>query len=107
MPVATSLRLEGPDGRIVEEYRIQENDIEMRSPQSWQEDEFEWHSVSASELTEHVKCKTVVAQWLERRLGWRRLLRACVTGQNPFGDIQNTPELGYLHHGNGENRRAA
>ena len=103
MPVATNLRLEGPDGQIVQEYRIHENDIEVRSPQSRQEDDFEWHTVSPSELTDHVKRNTVVAQWLERRMGWRRLLRACVIGQSCFGDNAQPAHF----HNSSEHHRAA
>jgi hypothetical protein len=29
-------------------------------------------------LSSHVRGNTPVARWLERSLGWRRLLRACV-----------------------------
>ncbi|HEV2698874.1 MAG TPA: hypothetical protein VGU90_12830 [Terriglobales bacterium] len=75
-------RLEAEDGSAAE-YRIQDEDIEVRQLQSPDEDEREWRCLSANEIAEHVSRNTVVAKWLERRLGWRRLLRACLAEGNP------------------------
>ena len=81
------LRLERSDGTPAEEYRIFDGAIECRQI----EDSCDWHRLSAEQLTDHVNRKTVVANWLTHRLGWRRLLRACVADQHlqmfgPLGD---------------------
>jgi hypothetical protein len=47
------------------------------------------HRLTPQQLSTHVERNTVVAQWLERRLGWRRLLQACVS-QEPHD--WTTPE---------------
>jgi hypothetical protein len=75
------LRLESPDG-YAEEYRIGEEEVQVRQLQY--PIERGWHRLSPGELTAHVNRNTVVAQWLMRRLGWRRLLRACVADQNLY-----------------------
>jgi hypothetical protein len=69
------LRLESSDGRA-HEFRIREGIIEVRE-QAGDNDEA-WQRVTPEQLTDHVNRNTVLAQWLMRRLGWRRLLRACV-----------------------------
>jgi hypothetical protein len=71
------LRLESSDGQA-NEYRIRQGTIEVRELQAG-ENEGDWQRVTPEQLTDHVNRNTVVAQWLMRRLGWRRLLRACVT----------------------------
>lgn len=78
----THLRLETPDGRA-QEYRIRDGEIETRQPyhDDRTEDNREWHRLTPEQLTDHVNRSTVVAQWLERRLGWQRLLRVCVGNQ--------------------------
>lgn len=88
------LRLEAPDG-CAEEYRIRDEHIEIRQLQDdATEDDRQWHQLTPEQLTDHVKRNTVVAQWLERRLGWRRLVRACVGEQAlySFGTAENTAE---------------
>lgn len=73
------LRLEGQDSRATEEYRIRDGQIELRLlPSSGDEDHCEWRTLSPQDLSAHVMRNTVVAQWLKHRLGWRRLLQACV-----------------------------
>jgi hypothetical protein len=73
-----SLRLEAPDGSAIEEYRIQEGNIEVRRLRSPDDESGgEWHGLTPAELTAHVQRKTAVSEWLRRRLGWRRLLLAC------------------------------
>jgi hypothetical protein len=76
------LRLESLDG-CTEEYRIWEGEVEVRE-QHPVEEERGWHRLTPEELTSHVNRNTVVAQWLMRRLGWRRLLRACVADHNLY-----------------------
>jgi hypothetical protein len=80
---AMCLRVESPDG-CAEEYRIGEGEVEVRQLQHRIEEERGWHRLTPGELTAHVNRNTVVAQWLMRRLGWRRLLRACVADQNLY-----------------------
>ena len=76
------LRLEAADGSGTKEYRIDSGRVEVRIWQSHREydlPENSWHEVNAEELSAHVERNTVVARWLELRLGWRRLLQACVS----------------------------
>lgn len=77
MPLTPSyLRLEAADGCPREEYRIRGGQVEARDLQ--QDFHADWIALTPEQLREHVEHKTVLAQWLERRLGWRGLLRACV-----------------------------
>lgn len=74
-----SLRVEGLDGRAAEEYRIRDGRIELRLLRSEDPDpDCAWRSLSSQDLSAHVMRNTIVAQWLKHRLGWRRLLQACV-----------------------------
>ena len=83
---STRLRLESGDGSLAKEYRIEDGIVEVRTldPEvgSVRCSESVWWRLSPEQLSIHVERNTVVAQWLERRLGWRRLLQACV-GQEP------------------------
>jgi hypothetical protein len=76
------LRLEAADG--IEEYRVHNGDVEVRQLQYPIEEDRVWYRLTAEELKRNVDRNTVVAQWLIRRLGWRRLLRACVAEQNLY-----------------------
>ena len=78
------LRVEDPDGRTVAEYRIRDEEVEVRHLPVSTEDEDEWYLLTAEDLTSHVSRNTAVAQWLTRRLGWRRLLRLCVDRQSLY-----------------------
>ena len=77
-----SLRLEAPDG--IEEYRIRDGEVEVRQLQHPVEEDRMWYRLTPEELTVHVNRNTIVAKWLTHRMGWRRLLRACVADQNLF-----------------------
>jgi len=90
----TCLRVEDPDGRTVAEYRIREEEVEVRHLPVSTEDEDAWYRLSAEDLTSHVSRNTAVAQWLTRRLGWQRLLRACVGAHDlyQFGAAENRGE---------------
>jgi len=81
------LRLESAGGRA-EEFRIRNGIIEVRSLQGNSDAEREWQRVTPEQLTDHVNRNTAVAQWLMRRLGWRRLLRACIADWELF-DTEN------------------
>ena len=75
------LRLESGDGSQAKEYRIEDGNVEVRTldPESGSvRGTGVWWQLTPEQLSIHVKGNSVVAQWLERRLGWRRLLQACV-----------------------------
>ncbi len=76
------LRLESGDGSAAKEYRIEDGNVEGRTldPEggSHRRTGSVWWRLTPEQLSIHVERNTVVAQWLERRLGWRRLLQACV-----------------------------
>ena len=77
-----SLRLEAPDGSAIEEYRIDHGAIEGRRFSDLGDHQASWRRLTPAQLRDHVNRKTLLAQWLERRLGWRRLLRACLGKEN-------------------------
>ena len=76
-----NLRLEATNGSGGEEYRIREDEIEVRPVNSSSTndayDDDDWQPLSSSDLADHVQRNTVVAQWLRHRIGWRRLLLKC------------------------------
>lgn len=91
------LRLEAQNGRAIEEFRILDQTIETRQSTVWPASEWdeyaEWREVSSEELSDHVRDNTVVAQWLKRRLGWRRLLLACTPQQTlHFYGLVDSPD---------------
>lgn len=84
---------ESEDLSTIEEYRVKDGKIEARIVNAGISDErsaheAEWTEVSAEQLSNHVLSNTDVARWLERNLGWRHLLRACV-GQQANQDETN------------------
>jgi hypothetical protein len=84
------LRVEAENGLLVEEYRILDREIQAREFQLKGADHAEWRTLSAAELTTHVMKRTVVSHWLQKRLGRRGLLRACVADQSAlFGDAES------------------
>ena len=58
--------------RINTDGRIETRNLKCGSAEST------WSEASPALLSSHVMKNTAVARWLERNLGWRRLLRACV-----------------------------
>jgi len=76
------LRLETGDGSPAREYRIEDGTVEVRmlDPEgvSVRRVGSAWRRLTPEQLSIHVERNTVVSQWLEHRLGWRRLLQACV-----------------------------
>src|SRR5581483_4549412 len=79
-----TLRLEAADGSGADEYRICDGEVEIRTRQGSDDQagtEDNWQRLTPEQLSRHVQDNTIVAQWLKRRLGWRRLLRACVGQQ--------------------------
>src|SRR5690242_38920 len=77
---STRLPLESSDGSSAEEYRIDKGGkVEVRTlDPGGQRIGSVWCRLTPGQLSSHVERNTVVAQWLEHRLGWRRLLQACV-----------------------------
>lgn len=78
------LRVEDPDGRTVAEYRIRDEEVEVRHLPVSTDDEDGWYQLSTEDLTSHVNRNTAIAQWLTRRLGWRRLLRLCIDERSHY-----------------------
>ena len=72
MLTSNSLRIDRGDGSSVVDYRIENGSVETRTGT-----EGEWKRVTPEQLSAHVMSNTVVAQWLRRRMGLHRLLRAC------------------------------
>lgn len=76
------LRVESNDGSPAKEYRVIDDRIEVRSlpaPHTHDgSDQASWWRLTPDQISIHVERNTVLAQWLEQRLGWRKLLRACV-----------------------------
>ncbi len=89
------LCLESGDGSPAKEYRIEDGNVEVRTldPEggSIRGTGSVWCRLTPEQLSIHVERNTVVAQWLERRLGWRRLLQACVDQGPSMGEVaENT-----------------
>ena len=75
------LRLDPSDGSPASEYRVNDRTVEFRILASEDGSKFTrsaWRPLTPDQLSRHVERNTVVAQWLERRMGWRPLLLACV-----------------------------
>ena len=70
------------DGSPALEYRLEDDRVVSRivEPVAGRSGDMEkpWKAVTSEELSSHVTSGTVVAQWLQRRMGYRRLLRACI-----------------------------
>jgi hypothetical protein len=62
----------------VKEYRIKNGKVEARILGCGSDQENAWWELTPEQLSIHVRRNTAVARWLERTLGWRPLLRACV-----------------------------
>ena len=81
------LRLEFPDGRG-DEYRIYDGHVEVRPLGTVVEnadfEDYSWRQVTPEQLTAHVSNRTILAEWLKQRLGWRRLLWACLDEQDLY-----------------------
>lgn len=93
------LLVESDDGSPAREYRIAGEKVEVRifplEGGLATRAESLFRQLTPEQLSTHVERNTVVAKWLERRLGWRRLLRACV-GEALFtrpteGTLDNSP----------------
>ena len=78
MLVSNTLRIDrGKDCSVID-YRIQDDRVETRIVDSaTTRTESGWRSVAPEQLRSHVMRNTVLAYWLRRKMGIRRLLRAC------------------------------
>jgi len=70
--------LKSTDHSPAKEYRIHDGKVEARILDRGSLQKSAWWEVSPPQLSIHVMRNTAVARWLEQRLGWRRLLQACV-----------------------------
>jgi hypothetical protein len=73
-----SLRIESPDGRLTGEYRIRNGHVERRELCDGDRARRDWTQLDAEQLKHAVYRDRAFAHWLQRRLGWRNALRACV-----------------------------
>ena len=76
-----TLRVDPGDGSPVQDYRIENGHVEMRVLDIKMKYELEgrcrWQRLTPPQLASHVMGNTVVAQWLQRRMGVHPLIRAC------------------------------
>lgn len=75
------LRIDPGDGSFVADYRLVNGIVEMRVlDPAGQIDPWTgspWQQLGPEDLAAHIESNTAVARWLERRMGFRALLRAC------------------------------
>lgn len=71
MPACNRLRIESENGSAAIDYRIEKNRVESRRLNTG------WRRLASEEISSHVMANTVVAEWLRRRMGLHKLLRAC------------------------------
>jgi hypothetical protein len=85
------LRIDPGDGSPVVDYRIENGFVEKRTLETGAEGSTEgekgWQRLTPEELGSHVLVDTVVARWLSRRMGIRRLIRACTQDFSPLNDL--------------------
>lgn len=95
-PTPIFLRLESLDGTVAEEYRIRGGRVEMREWSAVDGECSDWTILMPEALQSRVYRNRALAQWLERRLGWRKAVRACASvqllesdsAQNNYSDQQ-------------------
>ncbi|MGH9504633.1 MAG: hypothetical protein ACRD20_17405 [Terriglobales bacterium] len=92
MAASRRLRIKSNEGFPEKEYRVVDGHVEARSlaPEGEFDRQVEdaWSTLTPDQLSLHVERNTVVAKWLEHRLGWRNLLRACV-GEEVCTDVRD------------------
>ncbi len=80
------LRIDRCDGSPVADYRIENDWVESRTLETGAEcgptTERRWQRLTPEQLSSHVMADTVVSQWLRRRMGVHRLVRACTESAN-------------------------
>jgi hypothetical protein len=81
MLACNRLRIDRDDGSAALDYRIENGRVESRTLEMPTEGHSatgrEWQRLTPEQLTSHIMSNTVVAQWLRRRMGVYRLVRAC------------------------------
>jgi hypothetical protein len=82
------LRIDPGEGSPAMDYRIEDGFVEKRLVESGSDASSEdgWRRLTPEELSAHVITDTVVAHWLSRRMGVRRLIRAC---NQPYSSFAN------------------
>lgn len=93
---STQLRLESRNGSPTKEYRIEGGNVEVRMLDCESYHVRMWSQLTPEQLSIHVKRNTVIARWLERRLGWRRLLQACVGEEPRVGRVPESADHAFL-----------
>jgi len=77
-PAWNKLRVDPGDGSPVEDYRIENGHVEMRVLDfGLNSDRRQWRRLTREQLISHVMSNTLLAQWLQRRMGVHPLIRAC------------------------------
>ena len=86
MLACNRLLIDSCDGSPVADYRIENDWVESRTLETAAEcgtaTDKRWQRLTPEELTSHVMANTVLAQWLHRRMGVHRLVRACTESAN-------------------------
>ncbi len=81
MLACNRLHLDPCDGSPVVDYRIANDGVEHRTLETAGEGgttaEERWQRLTPDQLCSHVMANTVLAHWLQRRMGVHRLMRAC------------------------------
>ena len=83
-PAWNKLRVDPGDGSPVEDYRIENGHVEMRVLDfGLDSDCRQWRRLTREQLISHVMSNTLLAQWLQRRMGVHPLIRACAQPTPP------------------------
>jgi len=85
MLACNRLLIDPCDGSPVVDYRIENGGVESRTLEAAERGtttEKRWQRLTPEQLSSHVMADSVVAQWLRRRMGVPRLIRACVSSAN-------------------------
>jgi class 3 adenylate cyclase len=90
MLACNRLRIDPGDGFPVVDYRIENGGVESRTLETEGETsgvtEKGWQRLTSEQLTAHVMTDTVVAHWLHRRMGARRLIRVITQHSSSAND---------------------
>jgi hypothetical protein len=71
------LCIESGDGSPAREYRVMNGSVQGRTLAA-DDAKSVWRTLTPFNLRGHVERNAALAQWLKHRIGWRRLLLACV-----------------------------
>ena len=84
-PAWNKLRVDPGDGSPVEDYRIENGHVEMRVLDFGLDSDAhrQWRRLTREQLISHVMSNTLLAQWLQRRMGVHPLIRACAPPAPP------------------------